>query len=99
MKLTTRSTITGTMILGNDHYAAIPYDCSKLTSLAVNGVIPAGTIIPANDETAKGVLLSDVHLSDNPNGTIVMHGFVRLDKLPAAPNDNAKAALPLVQFI
>ena len=99
MNYTTRSTTTGKMILANDHYVAVPYDCTGLDSLAAEDVIPAGTVIPSNDASAKGVLLSDVHLKENPNGTIVVHGFIRADKLPAAPAETAKTALKLVQFV
>lgn len=82
-------------ILYNDHYVAIPYDCSAVT--ATNGVIPAGTIVPKNDATAIGVLLSDVVLAENPNGTIVIHGFIKKGKLPAAPASTV--ALPLIKFM
>ena len=51
----TNTNITNTKeILYNDHYVAIPYDCSKLTA-GSDGIIKAGTIIPANDDTAIGV--------------------------------------------
>lgn len=92
---TVAATRTGE-ILANDHYVGIPYDCS---AIAANdeGVIPAGTIIPANDATAIGVLLNDVHKEDNPNGTIVIHGFIKKSKLPEAPNDAVK--IPQVQFM
>ena len=99
MKVKTTTAGTGSMILANDHYTAMPYDCTDLTTLATDGIIPAGTVIPSNDASAKGVLLSDVRLGENPNGTIVTHGFIRLDKLPAAPADAAKTALKLVQFV
>lgn len=99
MKVKTTTAGTGSMILANDHYTAMPYDCTNLTTLANDGIIPAGTVIPSNDASAKGVLLSDVRLEENPNGTIVTHGFIRLDKLPAAPTDEAKTALKLVQFV
>lgn len=99
MRYTRNSVITGTMILANDHYTAKPYDCTRLTDLTTNGIIPAGTIIPSNDSSATGVLLSDVDLNKNPNGTIVTHGFIRLDKLPVAPSEDAKSALPMVQFV
>lgn len=99
MRYTRQSVVTGNMILANDHYTAKPYDCAGLTDLATNGIIPAGTIIPSNDSSAKGVLLSDVRLSENPNGTIVTHGFIRLDKIPTAPSEDAKSALPMVQFV
>ena len=85
MKFTQKTVPQGKNILANDHYVAIPYDCSALTTLATNGVIPEGTIIPANDATAKGVLLNPVVLDENPNGTIVIHGFINSSKLPAEP--------------
>lgn len=84
-------------ILANDHYVATEYDCTSLTSLATDGVIPAGTIIPANNATAVGVLLSDVVLAENPNGTIVIHGFIRKSKLPVAPAETV--AIPQVSFL
>lgn len=84
-------------ILANDHYVAIPYDCSDVTD--TNGVIPAGTIVPANDATAVGVLLCDVVKANNPNGTVVVHGFVRESKLPTAPEETAKTALGLIKFM
>lgn len=84
MKFNTYS-VSGTKeILYNDHYVAQPYDCSALTANE-EGIVPAGTIVPANDATAIGVLLHDVKKADNPNGTIVTHGFIRKDKLPAEP--------------
>lgn len=90
MKYTAKSFAQGVNILANDHYVAIPYDCTALTALATNGVIPAGTIIPANNATAIGVLFTDVVLAENPNGTVVVHGFIKKSKLPTAPADTVK---------
>ena len=97
MKFTEKSVPQGKNILANDHYVAIPYNCTSLTTLATNGVIPAGTLIPKNDATAIGVLLNDVVLAENPNGTIVIHGFIKKSKLPVAPADTV--AIPQVQFV
>ena len=99
MKVTERSVPQGKMILANDHYVAIPYDCTALTALATNGVIPEGTIIPANNATAQGVLLTPVVLGENPNGTIVIHGFIAKSKLPAEPAEAAITALKQVTFM
>lgn len=96
MKFTTNAVTRTAEILYNDHYVAIPYDCSAIEANA-EGIIPAGTLIPANDATAKGVLLHDVKKAENPNGTIVIHGFIKKAKLPAAPADTVK--LPNVQFM
>lgn len=83
-------------ILANDHYVAIPYDCSSI-SAGSDGIIPAGTIVPANDATAIGVLLWDVKKDGNPNGTIVIHGFVKKSKLPKAPAETV--AIPMIKFM
>lgn len=97
MKFTAKSVAQGKNILANDHFVAIPYDCTELTALATDGVIPEGTIIPANDATAVGVLLNPVVLAENPNGTIVIHGFIKKGKLPVAPADTV--AIPTVVFL
>lgn len=90
----TESPVTVTKeILYNDHYVAIPYDLTDLSSLSTNGVIPAGTLIPSNDGAAEGVLLHDVTLAENPNGTVVVHGFIKQAALPAAPTQAAVTAL------
>ena len=85
-------------ILANDHFVAVPYDCSELTANA-NGVIPAGTIIPANDATAKGILLRDVKKDENPNGALVIHGFIEKSKLPVAPESDVYSALKGITFL
>lgn len=99
MKFTTKNVVSSVNILANDHYVTISYDCTALTSLATDGVIKAGTIIPANDATAVGVLLTDVVLGENPNGTIVIHGFIANAKLPVAVDETAKTALPQIKFM
>ena len=99
MKFSQRTVPQGKMILANDHYVAIPYDCTALTSLAKDGVIAEGTIIPSNDASAVGVLLTPVVLAENPNGTIVVHGFVAAAKLPAQPVEAAKTALNQIAFL
>ena len=91
--------LTGSEILYNAHYVAVPFDCTELTSLATDGVIPAGTIVPANDETATCVLLHDVMLAENPNGTAVVDGFIKVAKLPDTPDADALTALKKITFM
>ena len=98
MKYTQKSISAQSVILANDHFVAVPYDCSSITANA-SGVIPAGTIIPANDSTAIGVLLNDVYKNEDPNGAIVVHGFIKSSALPTAASDNAKSALKQISFI
>lgn len=97
MKFTGKTVVSGVTILANDHWVGKTYDCTALTALATDNIIPAGTLIPANDATAIGVLLKDVNLAENPNGTIVIHGFIKKSKLPAAPADTV--AIPQVMFM
>ena len=96
MKFKTTNVVGTKEILANDHYVAIPYDCSAIEANE-DGIIPAGTIIPANDATAIGVLLWDVKKEGNPNGTIVIHGFIKKSKLPVAPAETVN--IPMVQFM
>ena len=96
MKFTTGAVTRTAEILYNDHFVAIPYDCSAIEANS-DGVIPAGTIVPKNDATAKGVLLHNVVKADNPNGTVVIHGFIKKGKLPAAPA--SAASMPMIQFM
>lgn len=97
MKFTTQTVTASKEFLANDHFVAKAYDCAALSALATDGIIKAGTMIPANDATAEGILLSDVNLNENPNGTIVIHGFVFTDKLVAA-SEEAKTALKQITF-
>lgn len=97
MKFKNTAISQGVNVLANDHYVAIPYDCSDIK--ATDGVIPAGTIIPANDKTAVGVLLNDVVLAENPNGTMIIHGFIEKDKLPVEPAAVAITALSQIMFM
>ena len=96
MKFTHNAVTTKKEILHNDHYVAMPYDCSALQAND-EGIIPAGTFVPANDATAIGVLLYDVAKDDNPNGAVVIHGFIKKSKLPAQPASNV--ALPMIKFM
>lgn len=97
MKFTNKIVTRGVEILANDHYVATEYDCSALE--ATDGVVKAGTIVPANDATAIGVLLYDVTLAENPNGAVVVHGFVDKAKLPVQPAAEAISALKGITFL
>ena len=98
MKFSRETVAESNMILANDHFTAVPYDCSDVTA-DEDGVIKAGTIIPSNDSSAEGVLLHDVVLDKNPNGAIVTHGTIVTAKLPEEPTAAAETALKGVVFL
>lgn len=86
-----------------DHYVAAPQKFSQGSSLAVteNGrkIIKAGTIYPANDATAVGIVFNDLDVTEgDQNGAIIVHGFVKESALPTAPSAAAKTALNLIKF-
>ena len=99
MKFTSKTVVAPIEILANDHYVAFPISFELFSEAAENGVIKAGRILPANDATAQGIALYDVNLNENPNGALVVHGFITRAKLPAEPTSEAMAALTQIKFI
>lgn len=84
-------------------YVAAPQKFSQDSSLAVteNGrkIIKAGTIYPANDATAVGIVFNDLDVTEgDQNGAIIIFGFVKTNALPVAPSKEAQAALNMIKF-
>lgn len=61
--------------------------------------VKMGTVYPANDETAIGIVYEDVEvtLGDEP-GSVVTRGTVYEDRLPVALDSDAKTALIALGF-
>ena len=86
-----------------DHYVGVAqtFNQNDAAAVTVDGrkIIKAGTIYPANDATAFGVVFYDVDVTDgDQNGTLIVHGFIKKAALPANPSANAKTALKAIQF-
>ena len=61
---------------------------------------PTQLVTEKNSANAEGVLLYDVDVTHGDNaGSMVIHGFIDLTKLPAPPNAAAVTALRMIQFI
>ncbi|MEN2467949.1 hypothetical protein [Ornithinibacillus sp. JPR2-1] len=62
-------------------------------------IVKAGTVYPANDGTAEGIVLHDVDVTFNnqPVGVMV-EGYVYESRLPETVSDAAKKALKLIVF-
>lgn len=87
-----------------DHYVGVAHTFSQNDAAAVTvdgrKIIKAGTIYPANDQTAIGVVFSDMDVTDGDRtGTIIIHGFIKKAALPANPSANAIAALNMIKFL
>lgn len=85
-----------------DHYVAIARKLEKDSALAVTvegrKIVKAGTIFPANDATAIGVILNDHDVTDGDKmAAVVIHGFIQESKLPAAPAGTVN--LPQITFV
>ena len=90
-----------------DHYVALGFKHAKADANAsglatlVDGryVVKAGTIYPANNSTAIGVVLNDYDVTDgDAMMAVVIHGFVKVAALPAIPSADAIGALKQITF-
>lgn len=91
-----------------DHYVALGFRHEKANSstpgLAVleegHYIVKAGTIYPANDATAVGVVLNDYDVTDGDKMmAVVVHGFIKQAALPVAPTTEAETALKQIKFV
>lgn len=102
-KHTDYSTAKGVLVFP-DHYVSVAhtFKTDDATAVTEDGrkVIKAGTIYPSNDAKAIGVVWTDYDVTDGDRtGALILHGFVKTAALPAAPTDEAKAALKMIQFL
>lgn len=90
-----------------DHYVSIARKAAKATEagdmVVKEGdrfIIKAGTIYPSNDNKAIGVVLQDYDVTESDASmAIVLHGFIRADRLPAQPSDAALKNLRMIYFL
>ena len=62
-------------------------------------IVKAGTILPANDATAKGILYNDVDVTHGPQpGSLIVEAYILEARLHTAPADEAKTALKEIKF-
>lgn len=70
------------------------------TSMATNGIIKKGTVVPSNDGNAVGILFEDVDMSNDTKrpASIIVAGRIIEDNLPADVESSAKAVLTEIVF-
>lgn len=85
--------------LKSAHVTAFTHTATKDMAKDEAGIVPAGTIFPANDGTAIGIIYNDVDVStgDQPCSVIV-EGYILKDRLPEAPSPEAVAAMKEIKF-
>lgn len=62
-------------------------------------IVKAGTILPSNDQHAKGILLHDIDVTaGDAVGALMVEGYVLKDRLPQVPDPQAITALKKITF-
>lgn len=62
-------------------------------------VIPAGSILPANDATAKGISTDEVDVTDGKALVgLIVEGWVYGKRMPVAPSADAIKAMTAIHF-
>lgn len=87
--------------LASEHFINFSTTISDEGVVAENGkkIVKAGTVLPANDATAKGILFHDVDVTYGPQpGALIVEGYVLEERLPVAPSAEAKTAMNEIKF-
>lgn len=87
-----------------DHYVSIARKATNAGNMVVQEgdrfIIKAGTIYPSNDDKAIGVVLQDYDVTESDvSMAIVLHGFIRADRLPTPPSAAALKNLRMIYFL
>ncbi|MEC0089339.1 hypothetical protein [Paenibacillus macquariensis] len=62
-------------------------------------IVKAGTVLPTNDASAKGILYNDVDVTYGPQpGALIEEGYILEARLPVVPSALAKTALKKITF-
>lgn len=91
------NTGSGHILAMPDHYVAIarllPKDDELAETVEGRKIVKAGTMYPANDATAWGVIMHDYDVTDGDvNAAVIIHGFLRKDRL----NEPTDAAIDAI---
>lgn len=74
----------------------VPFTYTAKAANATNGVVKAGTIYPANDATAVGIVFHDTEVGQPMS--VIVEGHVYENRLPVVPSETAKTALKNIGF-
>ncbi|MDE5582464.1 MAG: hypothetical protein K2J08_01990 [Ruminococcus sp.] len=91
-------------VCASGYFLADPENCERRTrqisaSKGISGAygtkyVPMGTVYPANDGTAEGIVYEDIDVTTGDmSGSVVLSGTVYTNRLPETLSDTAKNAL------
>lgn len=62
-------------------------------------IVKAGTVYPANDGTAIGIVYTDTDVTEGPQpGAVLEEAWIIEERLPVTPSAEAKAAMKAIKF-
>lgn len=62
-------------------------------------IVKAGTVWPKNDATAKGIVYTDVDVTEGPQpGSVIREAWIIEERLPVAIDELAKPVLTGIKF-
>lgn len=94
-------TTSKNILLFPDHYVSVAHTFHTSDGTDVDGkkIVKAGTVYPANDDTAQGVVWADYDVTNGDvTGALIVHGFIKAAALPEPLTDEAKGVLSMIQF-
>lgn len=97
-----RESVSQPNFLASQKYTAFTYqisDSGVTADTEGRKIVPAGTVWPANDATAVGILLNDIDVTTGPQpGAVMVEGWVLQARLPVAPAAAAITAMKGIKF-
>ncbi|MBC2163424.1 hypothetical protein [Listeria booriae] len=82
-------------------FQSFTYQAEEDMGKEVDGklTLVAGSIYPANDATAKGIVINDVDLSHGPQPVgVIVEGYIIKERLPETPTPEAIEAMKEIKF-
>ncbi|MEK4425875.1 hypothetical protein [Solibacillus sp. FSL K6-1523] len=80
-------------------FTTLVSDTGVATDANGKKIVRAGTVLPANDDTAKGILYNDVDVTHGPQpGALIVEAYILEERLHTAPTADAKTALTEIKF-
>jgi len=85
--------------LKSQHFISFTHQADENTEGVVKGILPAGSIFPANDHTAVGVTINSVDVSKGPRPVgVIVEGHILRDRLPQPVTPEAERVLLQLEF-
>lgn len=102
MYVAPKKTVNQINILKSSKFQAFTVQVSD-TGVTANAqgrkIVPAGTIYPANDATATGIIYQDVDVTNGPEAaSCIVEGYIIKGRLPVVPAAAAITALKEIKF-